>query len=82
MLVLVRLTMISMWSVRETLTLHMLIIVSSFSHTLHAGLVRTFLSYSCTPRAGVSQVMPFSYTVFLTITQKQSEMFSIVQTKT
>ena len=39
----------------------MLVILSSFPLTLHAELVR-ILSNSCTPRAGVSQDMPFSYT--------------------
>ena len=51
----------------------MLIILSSFSLTLHAELVRIF-SYSCTPRAGVSQDMPFSYT-------ETSQVLSFVQTK-
>ena len=59
----------------------MLIIVSSFSSTLHAGLATNF-SYSYTLRAGFSQSMPFSYTVFVTTTQKQVQVLSFVQTKT
>ena len=64
----------------------MLVLVRSFSYTphasfsedyacytLHAELVR-MLSYSCTPWAGVSQDMPFSYT-------ETSQVLSFVQTK-
>ena len=59
----------------------MLIIVRGFSSTLHAGLATVF-SESYTLRAGFSQLMPFSYTVFVTTTQKQLQVLSFVQTKT
>ena len=41
----------------------------------------TILSYSGTPRAGVSQDMTFSYTLFVTTAQKRSQGLSFVQTK-
>ena len=59
----------------------MLIIVRGFLSTSYAGLA-TIFSYSYTLRGGFSQLMPFSYTVFATTTQKQLQVLSFVQTKT
>ena len=53
----------------------------TFSYTSHAGLANIF-SYSDTLCAGVSQDMRFSYTVFVMVTQKQSQILCLDQTKT
>ena len=70
---------ISVWW-RVSLTLPVLIIMMSFSYTSHARLANIF-SYNDAPRAGVSQDMRFSYTVFVMVTQKQSQMLCLDQTK-